>query len=234
MTCACVVGDVGGGFGMKTGAYPEDLALAHAARALKRPLKWRAERLEEFLSAVHGRDVVSHAEMALDKDGKVLAIRVKAVGNTGAYATGTGILIPLVIGPWVTTSIYDITAMDLQLSAVMTHTNTIGRVPRCGAPRSDLPDRTPDGCGGARNEARPRRAAPAQHDPAEPVPVHQPDGAGVRLRRVREDPRPGPEAGRLERLRRAARGVRSARASCAAAASRRSSSGPAAWRTKSA
>ncbi len=131
-----LVGDVGGGFGMKTGAYPEDLALAYGARALKRPLKWRAERLEEFLSAVHGRDVVSHAEMALDQNGKVLAIRVKAVGNTGAYATGTGILIPLVIGPWVTTSIYDITVMDLQLSAVMTHTNTIGAYRGAGRPEA--------------------------------------------------------------------------------------------------
>jgi carbon-monoxide dehydrogenase large subunit len=131
-----LVGDVGGGFGMKTGAYPEDLALAYGARALKRPLKWRAERLEEFLSAVHGRDVVSRAEMALDQNGKVLAIRVKAVGNTGAYATGTGILIPLVIGPWVTTSIYDITVMDLQLSAVMTHTNTIGAYRGAGRPEA--------------------------------------------------------------------------------------------------
>ncbi|HEY6510470.1 MAG TPA: xanthine dehydrogenase family protein molybdopterin-binding subunit, partial [Burkholderiaceae bacterium] len=131
-----VVGDVGGGFGMKTGAYPEDLAIAHAARTLKRPLKWCAERLEEFLSAVHGRDVVSHCEMALDAAGKVLAVRVKAVGNTGAYATGTGILIPLVIGPWVTTSIYDVPAIDLQLRAVMTHTNTIGAYRGAGRPEA--------------------------------------------------------------------------------------------------
>jgi len=50
--------------------------------------------MEEFLSAVHGRDVVSHCEMALDANGKALAVRVQAVGNTGAYATGTGILDP--------------------------------------------------------------------------------------------------------------------------------------------
>jgi carbon-monoxide dehydrogenase large subunit len=131
-----VVGDVGGGFGMKTGAYPEDVALAYAARTLQRPLKWRADRLEEFLSAVHGRDVVSHCEMALDANGKALAVRVQAVGNTGAYATGTGILIPLVIGPWVTTSIYDIKAIDLQLRAVMTHTNTIGAYRGAGRPEA--------------------------------------------------------------------------------------------------
>ncbi len=60
------VGDVGGGFGMKTGIYPEDVVLAFCARALQRPLKWRAERIEEFLAATHGRDVTSRAELALD------------------------------------------------------------------------------------------------------------------------------------------------------------------------
>ena len=52
-----VVGDVGGGFGMKTGAYPEDIVVAHAARALGRPVRWQADRSEDFLSASHGRDV---------------------------------------------------------------------------------------------------------------------------------------------------------------------------------
>jgi carbon-monoxide dehydrogenase large subunit len=131
-----VVGDVGGGFGMKTGAYPEDVAVAYAARALDKPVKWRAERLEEFLSAVHGRDVVSHAEMALDAQGKVLALRVKAVANTGAYATGTSMFIPLAVGPWVTTSIYDIQTIDLQLSAVMTHTGSIGAYRGAGRPEA--------------------------------------------------------------------------------------------------
>ena len=60
-----VVGDVGGGFGMKTGIHPEDLVVAFAAKDLQRPVRWQAERVEEFLSAVHGRDVVSRAELAL-------------------------------------------------------------------------------------------------------------------------------------------------------------------------
>jgi len=131
-----VVGDVGGGFGMKTGCYPEDVAVAHAARTLGRPVKWRAERLEEFLSAVHGRDVICHAEMALDAQGKVLALRVKAVANTGAYATGAGLFIPLAVGPWVTTSIYDIQIIDLQLSAVMTHTGSLGPYRGAGRPEA--------------------------------------------------------------------------------------------------
>ena len=107
------VGDVGGGFGMKTGIYPEDIVIAYAARALQRPVRWQAERSEEFLSAFHGRDVVSHAEMALDADGKVLALRVRSLANVGAYATFASVAIQLLIGPWVSTSIYDIGTIDL-------------------------------------------------------------------------------------------------------------------------
>ena len=72
------VGDVGGGFGMKTGLSPEDVVLAHCTRNLKRPLKWCAERMEEFLGASHGRDLRSTAELALDADGRVLALRTSA------------------------------------------------------------------------------------------------------------------------------------------------------------
>ena len=121
-TVRVVVGDVGGGFGMKTGAYPEDMVLALRRAQLQRPVKWRAERLEEFLAAVHGRDSVSHAELALDAQGQVLALRVRSLANIGAYAPAPAMVIPLLVGPWVTTSIYDIPAIDLHLSAVMTHT----------------------------------------------------------------------------------------------------------------
>ena len=93
---------------MKTGLYPEDIVVAYAARALRRPVRWQADRSEEFLSASHGRDVTSHAELALDGDGKVLALRVRSLANVGAYATPAGVAIQLLIGPWVSTSIYDI------------------------------------------------------------------------------------------------------------------------------
>ena len=112
-------------------------------RARWPPVKWRADRLEEFLSAVHGRDVICHAEMALDAQGKVLALRVKSVANTGAYATGAGLFIPLAVGPWVTTSIYDIQTIDLQLSAVMTHTGSLWPLPRRRPARGHLHHRAP-------------------------------------------------------------------------------------------
>ncbi len=131
-----VVGDVGGGFGMKTGPYPEDIVVAYAAQQLKRPVRWQAERSEDFLSASPGRDVTSHAELALDADGRVLALRVKSLCNVGAYATGAGVAIQLLIGPWVSTSIYDIGVIDLHLQAVLTHTAPTGPYRGAGRPEA--------------------------------------------------------------------------------------------------
>ncbi|MGZ5892717.1 MAG: xanthine dehydrogenase family protein molybdopterin-binding subunit [Caldimonas sp.] len=131
-----VVGDVGGGFGMKTGIYAEDIVVAFAAKALKRPVRWQADRSEEFLSASHGRDVASHAELALNADGRVLALRVKSLANVGAYATPTGVAIQLLIGPWVSTGVYDIATIDLHLQAVLTNTVPTGAYRGAGRPEA--------------------------------------------------------------------------------------------------
>ncbi len=131
-----LVGDVGGGFGMKTGIYPEDIAIGFAAWALKRPVKWRADRIEEFLGAVHGRDVTSRAELALDANGKVLALRVRGIANVGGYGTATGIAIQVLIGPWVSTSIYDIPLIDEQFTAVLTNTTPTGAYRGAGRPEA--------------------------------------------------------------------------------------------------
>ena len=131
-----LVGDVGGGFGMKTGIHPEDIVVAFAAKELKRPVRWMADRGEDFISAVHGRDVLSRAELALDANGRVLALRVRSLANVGAYATGVGIAIQVLIGPWVSTSIYDIAAIDLRFSAVMTNTATTGAYRGAGRPEA--------------------------------------------------------------------------------------------------
>jgi len=131
-----LVGDVGGGFGMKTGMYPEDIVVAHAARALRRPVHWQADRSEEFLSASAGRDVKSHVELALDGDGKALALRVRSLANVGAYATPAGVAIQLLIGPWVSTSIYDIAVVDLHYKAVLTNTTPTGAYRGAGRPEA--------------------------------------------------------------------------------------------------
>ena len=131
-----VVGDVGGGFGMKTGLYPEDIVTAFAARQLKRAVKWKAARIDEFLAATHGRDVESHAELALDAAGKVLGYRIRSFANMGAYPSTTGILIQLMIGPWVSTSIYDIRTIDFDLQAVLTHTAPTAAYRGAGRPEA--------------------------------------------------------------------------------------------------
>lgn len=130
------VGDVGGGFGMKTGLYPEDIVVAHAARTLRRPVKWCGQRLEEFSASVHGRDLITRAELALDANGRVLALRTRSIANVGGYAMAVGVAIQLLIGPWVLTSIYDIPAIALQLTAVMTNTTPTGAYRGAGRPEA--------------------------------------------------------------------------------------------------
>ena len=131
-----VVGDIGGGFGMKGGLYPEEIAVAYAAKQIGRPVKWIPTRIEEFLSATHGRDVESHAELALDADGKVLGYRVRSLANMGAYGSTVGIIIQLMIGPWVSTSIYDIKAIDFDFQAVLTNTAPTSAYRGAGRPEA--------------------------------------------------------------------------------------------------
>jgi carbon-monoxide dehydrogenase large subunit len=131
-----VVGDVGGGFGMKTGLYPEDAVVAYAAFRLRRTLKWTAERSDEFLSAVHGRDLFSRAELALDADGRILALRTHSLANVGAYGPAVGAMIQMLIGPWVSTSVYDIGVIDEHIQAVLTNTTPTGPYRGAGRPEN--------------------------------------------------------------------------------------------------
>jgi carbon-monoxide dehydrogenase large subunit len=131
-----LVGDVGGGFGMKTGMYAEDAVVAFAARQVGRPVKWAATRLDDFLSALHGRDTESRAELALDGEGRVLGFRVRTLANMGAYPRNPSVAIQLLVGPWVSTSIYDITTVDFAFTAVLTHTATTGPYRGAGRPEA--------------------------------------------------------------------------------------------------
>jgi aerobic carbon-monoxide dehydrogenase large subunit len=130
------VNDVGGGFGMKTGIYPEDVAVAWCALQLKQPVKWIADRSEEFLSSAHGRDLETSAQMALNKDGKILALKLNSSGNIGAYGITTSIAITLMIGPWVQTSVYDIQTIDFNFKAVMTNTAPTSAYRGAGRPEA--------------------------------------------------------------------------------------------------
>jgi len=131
-----VVGDVGGGFGMKTALLPEDVVCAFAARKLGRPVRWRATRLEEFQAATHGREQHADAELALDANGRILGLRVRIRGGIGAYGVAAGAAIHLLIGPKVTTSVYHVPALDLRSQAVLTNTNLIGAYRGAGRPEA--------------------------------------------------------------------------------------------------
>jgi carbon-monoxide dehydrogenase large subunit len=131
-----VVGDVGGGFGMKAMLHPEDVVCAFAARKLGRPVRWRATRLEEFQAATHGREQHADAELALDANGRILGLRVRIRGGIGAYGVAAGAAIHLLIGPKVTTSVYHVPALDLRSQAVLTNTNLIGAYRGAGRPEA--------------------------------------------------------------------------------------------------
>jgi carbon-monoxide dehydrogenase large subunit len=130
------VGDVGGGFGMKTMLYPEDGVCAYAARKLGRRVCWRATRSEEFLAGTHGRDQNNEAELAFDADGKILGFRVNIVGNVGAYACTPGAVIVVAVGPKVITGVYHIPALHLRGTAVLTHTNLVSAYRGAGRPEA--------------------------------------------------------------------------------------------------
>jgi carbon-monoxide dehydrogenase large subunit len=89
--------DVGGGFGAKIYLYAEDVCLTWASKKLNRNIKWNCDRSEAFLSDAHGRDHASHAELALDKDGKFLALRVHTDANLGAYLSTFSTAVPTIL-----------------------------------------------------------------------------------------------------------------------------------------
>jgi len=133
-----VVGDVGGGFGMKTATYAEDLLTAYCAHRLGGAVKWVSTRSEDFLTASHGRGVDTKIDIALDAEGKILALRFHNHADVGAYPTMAGVAIQVLIGPWVSTSIYDIPLIDATLTAVLTNRAPTGAYRGAGRPEAIL------------------------------------------------------------------------------------------------
>ena len=132
-----VVGDIGGGFGMKTGLYPEDAVACYAARKIGRPVKWRADRSEEFLAAHAGRDQIFKGALALDAAGKILALRMEMICNFGAVPVGSTAMIPLVLGPKVQTTVYHVPAIDYHVRGVLTNTMASGAYRGAGRPEAN-------------------------------------------------------------------------------------------------
>ena len=127
--------DVGGAFGLKTGAYPEYIAALVAARTIGRPVHWMSGRSEAFLSDNQGRDTVTTAELALDQKGKFLALRVRHLANMGAYIGSVGANIQTQNFTRCFPGMYDIKHLDIAVRCVFT--NTTPTAPYRGAGRPE-------------------------------------------------------------------------------------------------
>jgi carbon-monoxide dehydrogenase large subunit len=125
--------DVGGGFGTKNLIYREYVLVVWAARRLERPVKWRGERSEAFFFDPYGRDLTSVTELALDAEGKFLAVRTHNIQNLGSQTLH---LVPLARGAAVTNGVYAITAVHARLQAVFTNTTPTSTYRGAGRPEA--------------------------------------------------------------------------------------------------
>ena len=158
-----VTPDVGGGFGMKLFLYAEHVLTCYAARKLGRPVKWAADRGEAFLSDTQGRDNLTLGELAIDADGKFIALRTRNISNMGAYLSTFAPFIPTFAGTGVLASVYGFKAIYAQ-RARRVHQHRAGRrLPRRRSSRKQLSGRAPGRCRGTRIGHRQSRAAPPQH-----------------------------------------------------------------------
>jgi carbon-monoxide dehydrogenase large subunit len=129
--------NVGGSFGMKNINYPEYVCILHAAKALGRPVKWTDERSTSFLADSHGRAQNIHCELALDSEGKFLALKISGYGNLGAYITGVApIPLSLNVGKNIA-SVYRTPLMSVDIKTVLTNTTLMGAYRGAGRPEAN-------------------------------------------------------------------------------------------------
>ena len=131
-----VAPDVGGGFGSKIYHYAEEAIVTWAAGKLKRAVKWTADRSEAFMSDAHGRDHDSTAEMALDKDGTFLALRVRTLCNMGAYLSTFGPAVPTYLYATLLAGCYKTPAIYAEVKAVFTNTVPVDAYRGAGRPEA--------------------------------------------------------------------------------------------------
>ena len=128
--------DVGGGFGMRYFLFNEPVMCLVASKATGKPVKWTADRSESFLADGHGRDQVNHAELALDKDGNFLGIRVSSYGNVGAYLSQFGAMIPTMAGCGMLCGAYRIPTAAVDVKVVFTNTAPVDAYRGAGRPEA--------------------------------------------------------------------------------------------------
>jgi carbon-monoxide dehydrogenase large subunit len=132
-----LVGNVGGSFGMKAAAYPEYVCILHAARALGRPVKWTDDRSGSFLSDQQGRDHELEGELALDSEGRFLALRVKVFGNMGGYLGTVSPLMPTLNIVKNVVSVYRTPAIEVSSKCVVTNTTPVSAYRGAGRPEAN-------------------------------------------------------------------------------------------------
>lgn len=128
--------DVGGGFGAKIFIYAEETVCVWAAKKVGRPVKWTCDRTEAFLSDAHGRDHVSHAELALDADGKILGLRAHTTANLGAYLSTFASCVPTYLYALLLSGQYDIPNIYCEVDAVYTNTAPVDAYRGAGRPEA--------------------------------------------------------------------------------------------------
>jgi carbon-monoxide dehydrogenase large subunit len=128
--------DVGGGFGSKIFLYAEEVVVTWAARRLARPVKWTADRSEAFQTDAHGRDHVTHAELALDKNGTFLGLRVDTKANLGAYLSTFGSSIPTYLYATLLAGTYKTPAIYANVKAAFTNTTPVDAYRGAGRPEA--------------------------------------------------------------------------------------------------
>ncbi len=129
--------DVGGGFGMKNFVYPEWVLLLWAARRLGRPVRWIADRAEEFVSGTQGRDIDARARLALDAGGRILALDVAMVANLGAYLSGNGPGASVIAASTAQGGVYDVPAIHVDVRGAFTNTVPVDAYRGAGKPEAN-------------------------------------------------------------------------------------------------
>jgi carbon-monoxide dehydrogenase large subunit len=132
-----LTGNVGGSFGMKASAYPEYVCLLHAARMLGQPVKWTDERSESFMSDSHGRDHEMLAELALDADGKFLALRVTGYGNLGAWLSNATTIPPTLNTVKNIIGVYATPLIEVSTKCLFSNTTPVGAYRGAGRPEGN-------------------------------------------------------------------------------------------------
>jgi len=128
--------DVGGGFGSKIHIYAEESAVTWASKKIGRPIKWMADRSEAFLTDAHGRDHLTHVEMALDDDGMFLGLRVDTTANMGAYLSTFASAVPTYLYGTLMQGQYTTAAIYCEVTAVFTNTTPVDAVRGAGRPEA--------------------------------------------------------------------------------------------------